>query len=264
MTSECESNADLSQNIFNKVAEIAIASQLNSADKIDVNLQSDTSQLLQGKTDALQISGEKVVTLDDLHLEKIDITCQDISLNLTQVLLGNIVFERSGNFQVKFVFTESDCDRLLNSQYVRVLLQNLELDIDRQSACFYLQQSRCSLQQQNNLSLTATVVLQRQKQIEAVPFEIALQFAADGSEIGFRSGKYLEDRTLEFQKTVAIMNKVRDLLYLRHFENEDLACHITQIKIQAGQLVIKADLKIEHLPDSISQSLKSVSSEINS
>jgi len=262
MSHESDSNADLSQNIVNKVAQAAIATQLDSASKIDVSLDSDLPQMLQGKANSLKIVGEKIIAVKDIHLEKIDITCQDVSVDLIQSLLGNVAFEQPGNFQVKLVFTESDCDRLLNSDYVRVLLQNLALEIDRTTANFYLQQSKCHLKQEGNLSLEGIIILNRE-QSKAAPFKIAFQFERSGSRIGFGGGKYLENQTLDLNETVAIMDKVRDLLYLRNFENDDLAFDITNIQIKEQQLIIQANTEIKQLPDSISESIKSVSSKIN-
>ncbi|MEL6927125.1 MAG: DUF2993 domain-containing protein [Cyanobacteria bacterium J06600_6] len=263
MNSESELNPDLSQAMVNKVAEMALASQLDSAQKIDVNLDSDTSQLLQGKTNYLSIAGEKIVTLDNIRLEKIDIVGEDLALNLTEILFGKVVFERPGSFKVKFVFTESDCDRLLSSEYVRILLQNLDLEIEQQPAHFYLQRSKCSLGQQDKLSMIGEIVLEKPQQSKTVPFKIAFQFEHSGGEIGFRGGEYLEDRVLNLKETVAIMNKISDLLYLRHFQNEDLAGEIAKIQIRDQQLIIQTNIEIKRLPNSISQSLESVSSEIN-
>ena len=261
MSHDSQSNSNLSQ-IVNKVAEAAIATQLNSASKIDVNFDSNLPHILQGKANSLQITGEKVVTVKDIHLEKIDVTCQDISLDLTQALLGKVAFEQPGDFQVKLVFTESDCDRLLNSEYVRILLQNLVLDIDSQPASFYLQQGKCNLAAQGELSLAGKLFLKRQ-QTKTALFEIALKLDRAKLGIEFCGGRYLEGQTLGLDETVAIMNKVRDLLYLRHFENEDLTFTVTQLGIEERQLIIQADTRIKRLPDSISQSLESVSSEIN-
>jgi len=261
MSHESESNLDPTQTIVSKVAEAAISTVVNSVGKIDVKLDSELPQMLQGKVDSLEIVGEKIVAVQDICLEKIDISCEDVSVNLFQALLGQVAFEKTGEFQVKLVFTESDCDRLLNSKYVKTLLQNLRLDLDPQPSSFYLQQSKCQLAE-DNLSLQGTIVLQRQ-QLKTALFEISFYFEDDGSEIGFLGGKYSTESALSLTETVAIMNKVRDLLYLRQFENEDLAFKIIKIAIANKQLILQADTKIKRLPDSISQSIESVSSKIN-
>lgn len=263
MSNESKASQDIKQLLINKVSETAISSQVQSAGNIDVNLESNVSQLLKGETTSFKLVGEKIIAVKDIHLEKIDISSQDLSLNLTQALLGKITFEQPGNFQVKLVFTQSDCDRLLNSEYVRTLLQNLTLEIAQQPASFHLEQAECNLEQDGKLFLITTIVLNREQQIKTVRFKIALQFYQAGLGIKFIGSRYLGDQTFDLDEIIAIMNKVRDLLYLRHFANDDLAFNITSIHIEEQQLTITGNTQIKRLPDSISQSIESVTSKIN-
>jgi hypothetical protein len=263
MSNESKPNFDLKQQLINKAAETAIATSVQSVGNIDVNLDSDIPQLLQGETTSLKIVGEKIIAVKDIQLEKIDITAQNLSLNLTQAILGKITFEQPGNFQVKLVFTQSDCDRLLNSEYVRTLLQNLTLDIPQQPATFHLEQSACNFEPDGKLSLITTIVLNKEQQIKTVRMKIALQFYQAGLGINLIESRYLGDQTFDLDELVAIMNKIRDLLYLRHFANDDLAFNITNIQIENQQLLIKGDSQIKRLPDSISESIKSVASVIS-
>ena len=62
----------------------------------------------------------------------------------------------------------------------------------------------------------------------------------------------------------AIMSKINDLLYLRHFANADLSLDLTAIEVEAKQLTVLATAQVKQLPDSIAQSIESVASTINS
>lgn len=260
MSNQPQSDRDLPQIALNKTAEAAIASQLESGE-IDVSLDSDLSHLVGGEVDRVEVAGEKIILVKDIQLEQLNISGKDLSLDLTQVLLGKIAFDRPGKFQVKLVFSESDCDRLLNSKYVRVLLQSLSLDLNRPLAKFFLQQSQCSLQD-GQISLLSTVVLEGEE-THSSRFEISFRLREGGSKIQFIGGKYLEERSIDFAETIAILNKVRDMLYLRHFQNADLSFELTRIEVCQRQLIIFANASIAKLPDSISQSVKSVASEID-
>ena len=263
MANESEADFDLKKITVDKAAEAAVSSQLETVDNLDVNLNSNASQLVQGKTNSLKITGEKIIVVQDIQLEKVDIVCDDLSLDLTQAILGKISFEQPGDFQVKIIFTESDCDRLLNSKYVRVLLQKLPLEIVQQSANFYLEQAKCSLSESGEVTLNATVILRREEQSKTAKFKISLQLYQDGLGIKFIGGQYLANQTLDLDETVAMMNKVRDLLYLRHFDNADLSLDITKIKVKERQLIVEGKAQVKRIPDSISQSIESVASEVN-
>ncbi len=263
MNNKSEENIDLGRTMLNKAVETAIATQVESAENIKIKVDSQASQTIQGKAESIEFLGEKIVAFKDIQLEQINITSDNISLDLTQAILGKIAFEQPGNFKVKIIFTESDCDRLLNSEYVRILLQSLALDINHSSANFYLQQAKCYLDDNGKVSLIANTVLNREQQIKTAEFQIALQFEQDGAAIKFQGGKYLDKRSLDLDETVAIMNKVQDILYLRHFSNADLTIDITNIEIKAQQLTLQGNMEIKKLPDSLAESIRSVASEIN-
>ena len=262
MNTKSEENSDLKKTALDKVAEVAIANQVQSAKNIDVEIDSGVSQIVQGKVNSLKIKGEKVIAIKDIQLEQIDITCDDFSVDLTRAIMGKISFDRPGHFNVKIIFTESDCDRLLNSEYVRILLQNLSLETTQQSA-FYIKETNCNLKENGKLSLVATIVLNRGQQVQTARFEIAFQFYQHGAAIKFDGGKYVGEQTLDLDETVAMMSKISDLLYLRHFSNADLSLNITGIDVEAQQLIITGNTQIKRLPDSIVGSIESVASEIN-
>ncbi|MBE9044502.1 DUF2993 domain-containing protein [Pleurocapsales cyanobacterium LEGE 10410] len=263
MNPKSEGNSDLKQTALDKVAEVAIANQIQTAKNIDVEVDSSVSQIVQGKVNSLKIKGEKVIAFKDIQLEEIDITCDNFAVDLTQVILGKISFDQPGNFNVKILFTESDCDRLLNSEYVRILLQNLSLETIRQSANFYIKETKCNLDNNGKLSLVATIVLNREQQVKTARFKIAFQFCQHGAAIKFDGGQYVGEQTLDLNETVAMMSKISDLLYLRHFSNADLSLDITGIDVEAQQLMITGDVQIKRLPDSVVESIESVASEVN-
>lgn len=266
MNNKSNDNFDFQKTVVNKAAEAAIASQIESAKNVEVEVDSETLQIIQGEVNSLKITGEKIIAVQDIQLEQIDITSDNLSLDITQALLGKISFEQPGNFKVKIIFTESDCDRLLNSEYVRILLQNLSLEITPPSANFYIKQAKCHLKDDGHLFLVTTIVFNREQQIKIARFEIALQVCQDGTIIKiikFNGGRYLDNQTLDLDETIAMMSKVSALLYLRHFTNDDLSFNITSVEVKAQKLVLQGNAQVKRLPNSIAQSLESVASKIN-
>ncbi|MEY2833067.1 MAG: hypothetical protein RLZZ574_2326, partial [Cyanobacteriota bacterium] len=63
MSNESKPSFDIKQQLINKAAETAIASQVESAENIDVKLDSNVSQLLKGETTSLKIAGEKIIAV---------------------------------------------------------------------------------------------------------------------------------------------------------------------------------------------------------
>lgn len=265
MNTKSKDNFDLRQTVVNKAAEAAVTSQVKSVENIDVDVDSKVSQMIQGKASSVEIAADKIVVFEDIQLEQLDINSDNLSLDLTQAILGKIALKKPGNFQAKMIFTKSDCDRLLNSEYVRVLLQNLPLEIDRRSANFYIKQAECTFNNEGKLLLTASIVLNRAEKIKTARFKIGIEFYRRGASIKFDGGKYIGETTLDLDETVAMMSKICDLLYLRHYSDANLSLNITDIEAdpELERLIVRADAEAIKIPDSIIKSMESVASEIN-
>lgn len=265
MNTKSEDNFDLKQTVVNKAAEAAVTSQVKSVENIEVNLDTKVSQMLQGKANSLEIAATKIVVVEDVRLEQLDITSDDLSVDFTQIILGNIALKQPGDFKVKIIFTKSDCDRLLNSEYVRVLLQNLPLEIDRRSANFYIRQAECTFSDGGKLILAASIVLNRGGEIKTARFEIGVKFYCSGASIKFNGGKYIGETTLDLDETVAMMSKICDLLYLRRYSDGNLSLNITNIEVEpeSQQLIVEADARVKKIPDSIMESMESVANQVN-
>lgn len=264
MNTKSEDNFDLKQTVVNKAAEAAVTSQIKSAKKIEVNLDSNVSQIVQGKANSFEIAAEKIVVFEGIEIEQLDVTSDDLSIDLSQVILGKIALEKPGDFKVKMIFTRADCDRLLNSKYVRVLLQNLPLEIGQQSANFYIKEAKCTFDDTGKLFLAATIVLNR-GEVKTARFEIGVKFYRSGASIKFDGGKYIGETILDLDETVAMMSKICDLLYLRHYSDDNLALDITNIEVEPelDRLIVQADASVKRVPDSITDLMKSVATQVN-
>ena len=157
----------MGKNIINKVAETAIASQVESVENVEVDLNSQASQLATGKVESLEINCEKVIAFQDISLEEINVS-----------------------------------------------------------------------------------------------FEIQFQFCHNGDLVKFMGGQYLENPSISLQETIAILNKVRDLIYFRSWKTKDLTADITTIAVASGRLILGLETCLQQLPDSIDLSIKSLASDI--
>ena len=264
MNAKSEDN-DLKQTVVNKAAEAAVTSQIESVENIEVNINSEVSQMIQGKADSLELAAKNIVVVENIELEQLNISSDNLSLDLSQAILGKIALKQPGNFKVKIVLNQSDCDRLLNSKYVRVLLQNLVLEIGQQTANFYIEDAECRFDDEGKIFLIASIVLNRGEKIKTARFEIGIKFYRRGASIKFNGGKYIGETTLDLDETVAMMSKICDLLYLRHYSDANLSLDITDLDVEpeSKQLVVQANASVKRIPDSITEPMESVASQIN-
>ena len=81
---------DVGEKALNKVAEVALSTQLDESERLDVQLNTDPGQLAQGKVEALVIDGRGLVMQKDLRLQEMKIEMSSIAVNPMKALAGNL------------------------------------------------------------------------------------------------------------------------------------------------------------------------------
>lgn len=94
MTSD---RSDLGNQALIKVAEIGITSQLDTVEKIEVDIRTDAGKLIQGKVDSVVISGQGLVMtifeqlLALLDLRNFEIPGMSFQLHQLEAQVGKLV-----------------------------------------------------------------------------------------------------------------------------------------------------------------------------
>ncbi len=73
--------AGLGEQALNKMAELALASQLDEAEKLQVQVKTDPSKLAQGKLDSLAIEGEGLVMQEGVRMDALEMHLSPIAVN---------------------------------------------------------------------------------------------------------------------------------------------------------------------------------------
>ena len=102
------------EQAINKIATLALSSQLNEAQQLNVRVKTDPTLLSQGKLASLLIDGTGLVTRGDLQMQQMYLEMDEISVSPFKALMGNIVLTQPTQGTAKFVLTEKDFDRALN------------------------------------------------------------------------------------------------------------------------------------------------------
>ncbi|WP_404789742.1 DUF2993 domain-containing protein [Altericista sp. CCNU0014] len=84
-----ESNKpDVGERALNKMAEVAISSQLDEVENIDIAISTDPVKLVQGKVDSVAISGQGLVMKQDLRMETLEVNIVQ-SCSLASFFIGS-------------------------------------------------------------------------------------------------------------------------------------------------------------------------------
>ena len=214
------------------------------------------------RTVGINVKGREI-TWHELTIAQLDLDLDNLDIQLLPTILGQIKLNKPEDIQAKIIFNETDCDRLLNSQYVKTLLQKLSISVDENSYIWSLHHAQCYLGNDGELKLRSGIKLSSNLETQTVDLEIEIRLCQQGREIMFKGGKYLHGNFLSLAINVALMTRIKDLLYLRHFANSDFAFDLEKIEIEDKHLILWSNIRVARIPDSLKASIESVASEIH-
>lgn len=227
-----EAKPGLGEQAINRIAEKALASQLDEAEKLQVDVKIDPNNLAKGEVDSLTIEGEGLVTQQDLRMEELEMHINSIAVNPLSALFGKIKLTKPTEGTARIVLTDTDITHALNSE-----------------AGSNIPQVECSLQADGKLALSAEIVLPETGEKRQVFFTAMPSISTKGNGVVFQNVQYTKGTELSPEITAALVEKVSKILNLHSFELEGLSLSIQQLDVEAGQLTIFATAVVTQLPN---------------
>ncbi|WP_036481183.1 LmeA family phospholipid-binding protein [Myxosarcina sp. GI1] len=277
MNARASNNFCITKAALNKAAELYLSSQVNKSKSLEIDIDSEANKLIKGEINSINFNGKEIVVFQDISIKEINLKSDSINLDLLEAISGTIKLEKPSNIQGQIILSQADCNHLINSKYLATLLERLPIKIDERLFTFDIRHAKCDLKDNNKLTLSAELILSNCFQFASLEsqkctnsgiekiskFEIDLLLVEDGRKIIFEGGKYQENQTLSLEATVAVLGKIRDLVYFRHFTSPSLNFQIKTIEVKAEQIILDLDATVNQLPDSLESSLITAALEIN-
>ncbi|MBD1809264.1 DUF2993 domain-containing protein [Microcoleus sp. FACHB-SPT15] len=243
-----EQNAGMGEQALNKAAELAVSSKLNSAETIDIKINSEVLQLIQGELNSLTLQGEGLVTPQDLRIGELDLKIGKIAVNLLSAALGKIELTEPTNASVRLVFTTADVNLALNSEYVRNQVRKIEIPTKNQAMMIDLQHAECKLPGNNKFVMKAEFLVHLADKVQSAALEVVLRIAEGGQYIAFEQGYYFEGKDLPLELTAALLMMISKLVNLRDFQYEDIALHLKQVDVEIDKITLWLNALISQIP----------------
>lgn len=238
----------LGEQTLNRIAEMAIASQLDEVDDLKVWVKTDLELLAQGRLASLNIDGQGLVMQRDLRLQRMQIQIDDIAVSPWKALRGNIQLMEPTTGEARIVLTEVDLSRAFNSSVLKPQMQRLSLQVDGQPVTLTVQQVQCQLRDTGAIAITAQVKLHEQNQVLPVAFTANPTITDGGKAVTLTDITYTEGQELSPELTAALVAQASDILDLRNFEVEGIALQLQQLRIEHQRLILEAIAHVTHFP----------------
>jgi hypothetical protein len=245
-----QQKGDLGEQALSKTVEMALSTQLDEVENLDIDIRTDPLKLVQGQLDSVKIEGQGLVMQKDLRAQELQVNTGSIAINPLSVAFGKIELTRPTQAEAHVVLTEPDIERAFNSEYIHDKLQNLEVNVDGQPMKIDTRQVQLRLPGENKIALSAEIVLKETGETKQVSFTAVPRLSAGGQSISLEDVQYAESKELSPELTAALLDSAKELLDLRNFELEGMSLRLKGLNLQKGKLTLQAQAHVEQFPSS--------------
>ena len=238
----------LGEQALNKIAKLALSSQLEASDRLDVRVKTNPEKLASGELEALEIEGEGLIIETDLRLQVLEIEMAAIAVSPLKALTGNIKLTEPTEGTARIVLTETDLNRAFNSKELRAKIRVLDTYIDNKTVKLTVPQKTCQIRSDGTVAVDALIELHPSGETQEVFFTTKPQIAPDRQGIVLNDIQYAPGKEVSPELTKALLDKATKMLNLRHFEKEGLSLRIHQLNVEAGQITLLAAADITQFP----------------
>lgn len=240
---------DIGEQAISKAAEVGLSSQLDEAEDLEVEVETDPGKLVQGELESVEIEGEGLVMEKDLRTEELDVKIDDIAIDPLQAAFGNIELKHPTDATAHVVLTEEDLERAFNSKYIQEKLQNLQVKVDDKPTTINTQHVKFGIPDSQKIALSAKVDLVETGESREVSFTAVPQMKEGGHRISLENVEYSDGKEVSPKLTSALLDSASELLDLRNFELEGMSLRFQKFDLQKGQLTLQAKTHVEKFPN---------------
>ncbi len=254
MTADSPDVGAAALSALSKAAELGVATQLEEAQDLTVDIDTDPRKLIQGKVDSIDLSGKGLVTSQNLRLEAVDISVNQVEINPLSAFFGKFKFAKPAQADAHIVLTEADINTALNTGPIQHQLRSLTMTIGGQLMTVEAQ-ATVRLPGDHKIVVAADFLLKEKNEVKKILATVIPSLQKNGPENGPENGNRIsleilsaEGQGLTAEFAIAILHHLKPLLDLRNLSIPGISLQFRQLDVQPGKLIIQAKGQIEQIP----------------
>lgn len=238
---------DLGEQALSKVAEVGIASQLDEVEELDVDIRSNPLKAMQGEVDSVAISGKGMVVNEDLRMETMEIKTNSVAIDPMKAMFGNLELKHPTDAEAQIVLTESDLNRAFGSEFLRPKLQNLPMQMNGQPITVDIQEAHVQLPGEGKMAFDARFFIREIREVKEIASVVIPKLIKHEQRIELEI-LATESDGLTADLATAVLDQLTTLLDLKNFEIPGMSLQLKQFDVQAGQILMFANTRIQEIP----------------
>jgi len=241
----------LEEQVIHTLAEVGISSQLDKAEKIDIDIQTNFLKLILGQADSVDFAGQGVVMQKDIRLQEIEVQTDKVDVNPFSAIFGKVELDRPLNAVAKIVITEPDLNRALKSDYVLKKARNFTLNIDGQTIILEMQQMNFQLPGDNKMVFNGKVLLHEKGEIQPLSFTATFRPRTHKQPVILENFQCDRGEGISFAISLSLMQQVKEWMELPYFDLEGIAIRVIEMTAPTGQLALQLQIRMKQIPQNL-------------
>ncbi|KAF3886242.1 MULTISPECIES: LmeA family phospholipid-binding protein [Nostocales] len=237
----------IEEQMLSQVAEKTLSQQMDSADKIEVDVQTDLLKIIQGEADGVSVAGRGLV-IKDIRLQELVLQTDGISVNPLSALFGQVELNKPVNATARVVLAEADINNALKSNYIRSKIPDFYLNVDDRIVTLKPQEIQIYLPGNGKMTFNGKILVQDRGKTQSVCFAAMASPRTQDKPVMLENFNCTEGEGIALDIVVALMEKVKELLALPYFVFEDMAIRVKEMKVQKESLILLVEAYVKHLP----------------
>jgi len=242
--------AGLGEQALNKIAEVALASQLEEAERLEVRIKTDLSKLAHGEVDSITIKIYGLVRQQNLRMEELQLQINHVTVKPLSALMGKIKLTQPSKGTVRIVISEDNLTCVFNSKSFYERLYPMQGSIGDQRGAICIQQLKCYLLADGYIAFNTDLTLGKSGQVQSVAFTVTPRIATDGQGVVLQDVHSTEGKQPPPELTAALAVQMSEVLNLHDFEQKGISLQIQRLEVTAGKLTLQAAAYIEQFSSS--------------
>ncbi|MBW4612741.1 MAG: DUF2993 domain-containing protein [Desmonostoc vinosum HA7617-LM4] len=238
----------LEEELLSQEAKRRLYDQLDKAEKIDVDVQTDLLKVVQGQLDGVSVTGQGLVIKEDIRVQEIKIQTDSIAVNPFRAILGQIELNEPVNAMARVTLTEVDINRTLLSDFTHSYFNTFNLDVDGEIVSFELQETQMSLPGDGKMEFRGKVLLKEKGNTRPLAYMAMISPRTRSQPILLESFRCIQGEGISLEIITALIQKAKELVDLNYFEFEDMALRVKSLNVQKGSLILLVEAKLKQIP----------------
>ena len=238
----------LEEQALSKAAELGLASQLDQAEKLDVNVRTDLLKVIQGQVDSIAVAGQGLVVQQDIRVQELELYIDKAGINPLSALFGQFELNQPTDAAARLVLTEQDINHALNSEYMRSKMQNIELNVEGKQAVIEPLHMELHLPTDGKMVFNAKTLLHNEiGQTKQIGFTATMLVQRDKQPLLMEGFSCTPEQGVSLELAIAFIKRLRELLNLPYYELEGYSFQVKDVEVQKGSLILLANAHIKQI-----------------